>query len=71
MDEQLMPVGLEVVLDSILNRVSSNRFSGKKTVIIVEELHMYLRYQYSAEFSTSYGNESESATATASESHRM
>ena len=50
MDEQLMPVGLEVVLDSILNRVSSNRFSGRKTIIIVEELHMYLKYQYSAEF---------------------
>lgn len=50
MDEQLQPVGMLAVMDNILNRVTRNRFSGRKTVIIIEELYLYLLYPYSANF---------------------
>ncbi len=50
MGEQLRPVGMLAVLDNILNRVTRNRFKGRKTVVIIEEIYLYLMYQYSAEF---------------------
>lgn len=50
MDDQLMPVGMLVVLDNILNRVTRNRYSGRKTTIIIEELYLYLMHEYSANF---------------------
>lgn len=50
MGEQLRPVGMLAVLDNILNRVTRNRFRGRRTVVIIEEIYLYLMYQYSAEF---------------------
>lgn len=50
MDKQLQPVGMLAVLDNILNRVTRNRFSGRKTIIIIEEMYLYLMYPYSADF---------------------
>ena len=50
MDEHLRPVGMLTVLDNILNRVTKNRFNGRKTVVIIEELYLYLMYPYTAEF---------------------
>lgn len=50
MGEQLRPVGMLAVLDNILNRVTRNRFKGRRTVVIIEEIYLYLMYQYSAEF---------------------
>lgn len=50
MDSQLQPVGMLAVLDNILNRVTRNRFKGRKTVIIIEEMYLYLQYPYSADF---------------------
>lgn len=50
MDKQLQPVGMLAVLDNILNRVTRNRFSGRKTIVIIEEIYLYLLYPYSADF---------------------
>ena len=50
MDEQLRPVGMLVILDNVLNRVTRNRFNGRKTTIIIDELYLYLKHEYTADF---------------------
>lgn len=50
MGEQLWSVGMLVVLDNIRNRVSRNRFSGRRTIVIIEEMYLYLSRSYTAEF---------------------
>lgn len=47
---QLMPLGMLVTLDSILNQVIKNWREGKTTWIFVDEFYLLFRYQYSAEF---------------------
>ena len=46
----LMPVGMLVVLDSILNRITENRIKGKKTYIFIDEIYLLFQYEYSANF---------------------
>ena len=48
--EQLMPIGMLVTLDAILNRVIQNWKKGKTTWIFVDEFYLLFKYQYSAEF---------------------
>lgn len=48
--EQLMPVGMLVILDSILNRISKNRQKGKATYIFIDEIYLLFKYHYTAEF---------------------
>lgn len=48
--KQLMPIGMLVVLDSILNRITRNRAKGRKTFIIVDEIYLLFQYEYSANF---------------------
>ena len=48
--KQLMPIGMLVILDSILNRVTSNRARGKKTYIFIDEIYLLFEYEYSANF---------------------
>ena len=36
--KQLMPIGMLVVLDSILNRITENRAKGRKTYIFIDEI---------------------------------
>lgn len=50
MDEQLRPVGMLAVLDNILNRVTRNRFNGRRTIVIIEEMYLYLLYPFTADF---------------------
>ena len=50
MDEQLQPVGMLAVLDNILNRVTRNRYSGRRTIIYVEELYLYFLHPATALF---------------------
>ena len=38
--KQLMPIGMLVVLDSILNRITQNRAKGKQTFISVSYTHL-------------------------------
>lgn len=47
---QLLPVGMLVVLDNILNRITSNRGKGRTTYIFIDEIYILLAQNYSAEF---------------------
>ena len=48
--KQLQPIGMLVVLDSILNRITSNRSKGKNTYIFIDEIYLLFQYEYSANF---------------------
>lgn len=48
--KQLMPIGMLVVLDSTLNRITQNRAKGKNTFIFVYEIHLLFQHEYSANF---------------------
>ena len=50
LSEQLRSVGMLVVLDSIWNRVTRNRFSGRKTYIYIDEIYLLFLHEYSALF---------------------
>ena len=47
---QLLPVGMLVVLDNILNRITSNRRKSRTTYIFIDEIYILLAHKYSAEF---------------------
>ena len=49
-DMKLMPIGMLVVLDSILNRITQNRAKGKKTFIFIDEIYLLFQHEYSANF---------------------
>lgn len=48
--KQLLPIGMLVVLDSILNRITRNRARGKNTFIIIDEIYLLFQHEYSANF---------------------
>ena len=48
--EQLMPIGMLVILDSILNRISRNRKKGKTTYIFIDEIYLLFKYEYTSRF---------------------
>ncbi|MBQ9298837.1 MAG: ATP-binding protein [Clostridia bacterium] len=48
--KQLLPIGMLVVLDSILNRITANRKKGKNTYIFIDEIYLLFQYEYSANF---------------------
>ena len=48
--KQLLPFGMLVVLDSILNRITRNRAKGKNTFIFIDEIYLLFQYEYSANF---------------------
>ena len=48
--KQLQPIGMLVVLDSILNKITSNRSKGKNTYIFIDEIYLLFQYEYSANF---------------------
>ena len=48
--KQLLPIGMLVVLDSILNRITSNRVKGKSTYIFIDEIYLLFQHEYSANF---------------------
>ena len=48
--EQLMTIGMLVILDSILNRVTRNREAGKQTFIFIDEIYLLFLHEYSAQF---------------------
>ena len=45
-----MPIGMLVVLDSILNRITENRAKGRKTYIFIDEIYVLFRHEYSENF---------------------
>ncbi|MBQ7638534.1 MAG: TraE family protein, partial [Clostridia bacterium] len=48
--KQLLPIGMLVVLDSILNRVTANRAKGKNTFIFIDEIYLMFQHEYTANF---------------------
>jgi len=48
--QQLQPIGMLVVLDSILNRITANRAKGKNTFIFIDEIYLLFQHEYSANF---------------------
>ena len=48
--KQLLPIGMLVVLDSILNRITKNRAKGKHTFIFIDEIYLLFQHEYSANF---------------------
>lgn len=50
MGEQLKSTALNVVLESIQNRVAANRMAGKYTWVFVNEVYLFFKYHYSAQY---------------------
>lgn len=48
--KQLLPIGMLVVLESILNRITANRAKGKNTFIFIDEIYLLFQHEYSANF---------------------
>lgn len=48
--KQLLPIGMLVVLDNILNRITANRAKGKSTYIFIDEIYLLFQNEYSANF---------------------
>ena len=48
--KQLQPIGMLVVLDSILNRITQNRAKGRNTFIFIDEIYLLFQHEYSANF---------------------
>ena len=48
--KQLQPIGMLVVLDSILNRITQNRAKGRNTYIFIDEIYLLFQHEYSANF---------------------
>ena len=48
--EQLRPIGMLVILDSILNRITANRQKGKQTFVYIDEIYLLFMHEYSAQF---------------------
>ena len=48
--KQLLPIGMLVVLDNILNRITANRAKGKYTFIFIDEIYLLFQHEYSANF---------------------
>ena len=48
--KQLQPLGMLVVLDSILNRITANKVKGRKTYIFLDEIYLLFQHEYSANF---------------------
>ena len=48
--EQLRAIGMLVILDSILNRITQNRQKGKQTFVFIDEIYLLFMHEYSAQF---------------------
>ena len=48
--EQLRAIGMLVILDSIINRITANRIRGKETFIVIDEIYLLFMHEYSAQF---------------------
>lgn len=48
--KQLQSIGMLVVLDNILNRITANRVKGRNTYIFIDEIYLLFQHEYSANF---------------------
>ena len=50
MGEQLKPTALNVTMETIQNRVAANRLAGRYTWVFIDEIYLFFKYHYSAQF---------------------
>ena len=50
MGDQLKPTALNVTMETIQNRVATNRLAGKYSWVFVDEVYLFFKYYYSAQF---------------------
>ena len=50
MGDQLKPTALNVTMETIQNRVAANRLRGKYTWVFVDEVYLFFKYHFSAQF---------------------
>lgn len=48
--EQLRGIGMLVILDNILNRITTNREKGRTTYILIDEIYLMFMHEYSSQF---------------------
>ena len=48
--DDLRSIGMLVILDNILNRITSNRAKGRRTYIFIDEIYLLFEHKYSANF---------------------
>jgi type IV secretory pathway VirB4 component len=48
--EQLRAIGMLVILDNIINRITANRLKGRETFIYIDEIYLLFMHEYSAQF---------------------
>ncbi len=48
--QQLTPIGMLIMLDTIWNKISANRDDSRKTYIFIDEIYLLFQYEYSARF---------------------
>lgn len=48
--KELTPIGMLVVLDSILNLITKNKAQGRNTFIFIDEIYLLFLHEYSANF---------------------
>ena len=48
--KQLQSLGMLVILDSILNRITGNRAVGRNTYIFIDEIYLLFQHEYAANF---------------------
>ena len=48
--KQLQQIGMLVVLDNILNRITKNREKGRRTHIFIDEIYLLFQHEYSSNF---------------------
>lgn len=48
--DSLQPVGMLIVLDNLLNKITSNREKRRQTYIFIDEMYLLFAHQYTAKF---------------------
>lgn len=48
--EQLRGIGMLIILDNILNRITMNRKSNRQTFVFIDEVYLLFMHEYSAQF---------------------
>ena len=64
-------IGMLVVLDSILNRITANRAKGKNTFIFIDEIYLLFQHEYSVNSCLRFGSVSASTEPMPPASRRM
>lgn len=68
--KQLKTMGLLVITDAMLNRVTENWKQGKRTHIFLDEFHVVFENEYSGAFLTLHGEDFVSVMHSRQQSHR-